>query len=113
VTRLTRLAGAVGAVWGAVLLTRGRPLWRAVDGDAPGRVDEVGMLVLGARHLAQGAYQMARPGRHRKALMGVDVVHALSMVALAAVNPPRRRPALVSAAAAVAAATLTAAPWRT
>jgi hypothetical protein len=96
-----------------MLLTRGRSLWRAVDGNPPGRTDEVGMLVLGARHLVQGAYQMSRPGRHREVLVGVDVVHALSMAALAAVDPSRRRPALVSAAAAVAAATLTAAPWRT
>lgn len=104
--RLTRVAGAAAFLWGGALLVRGRELWRAVDGRPPAQVDELAMVVLGLRHLAQGSVQLVAPDRFQRVFVGVDVLHALSMAALAVVDEPRRRPALVTGGAAAVTALL-------
>jgi hypothetical protein len=59
--------------------------------------------VLGARQLAQAGLAVSFPAGPLPGLgVGVDAVHALSMVALAASRPRWRRPALISAATAAA-----------
>jgi hypothetical protein len=63
--------------------------------------------VLGCRHLAQGALQALAPARLQRLWVAVDVTHAVSMVVLAALDPGRRQPAIVSAAVAAASAGLT------
>lgn len=103
---LTRVAGATAVVWGGALLVRGRQMWRAVDGRPPAEVDELAVVVLGLRHLAQGGVQLVAPDRFQRVFVGVDALHALSMVGLAAVDAGRRRPALVSGGAAVVTAAL-------
>lgn len=105
--RLARVSGVAAAVWGGALLVRGRALWVAVDGREPDDVDRLAVGFLGLRHLVQGAVQAAEPGRFQRVGVAVDVVHAASMLALAAVDERRRRPALVSAGAALVAASLT------
>jgi hypothetical protein len=64
----------------------------------PGAVS-VAARVLGARHLVE-AVVLARSGtaRTRGTFAVVDATHAASMIALAAVRPDQRRPALASAA---------------
>jgi hypothetical protein len=67
--------------------------------------------ILGARYLAQAAMISSAPRTPLAPVIGaaVDVMHALSMVALAAVDRRRRRLALADAGAATAFA---AAGWR-
>ncbi|MEP6630352.1 MAG: hypothetical protein ABJA89_07760 [Lapillicoccus sp.] len=110
--RLTRVTGALGLMWGVVLMARGRDVWVAVDGRVPARVDELALPVLGVRHFMQGGAQVMAPGRFQRLFVGVDVAHALSMVAVAAVDERRRRPALVSGVAAGAIAWLSATAYR-
>ncbi len=110
--RLARLTGAAAVVWGGVLLVRGRDVWRAVDGRAPGEVDELALRFLGVRHLVQGGSQLLAPARFQQLFIGVDVVHALSMAAVAALDEPRRRPALLTGGAAAVTALLATAARR-
>lgn len=110
--RLTRVSGGLALLWGAVLLARGRDVWVAVDDRAPTRVDERALRVLGVRHLMQGGAQVVAPARFQRLFIAVDVAHAVSMVAVAAVDERRRRPALVSGAAAGALAWVSAAAYR-
>ncbi|HET7801106.1 MAG TPA: hypothetical protein VFL38_11830 [Humibacillus xanthopallidus] len=91
----------LGIVWGAALLTAGPSIWRPVDGRGPTEADRVALTFLGTRHVVTGASQLAFPSRFQRLQIGIDLVHAVTMVGLAAVDPPRRRPALVSAAAAL------------
>jgi hypothetical protein len=105
--RLSRRAGVASALWGAALLTVGRDLWYVVDGRRPGTVDEAAVRFLGARHLTQGTLQAAMPSRFLRLYVAVDVTHAASMFWLAAVDERRRRPALVSGAAALTSAAIT------
>lgn len=74
-----------------------------------GRVLEVPMgsrsrtftRVLGARHIAQALLTGGEPTpRALRWGVVVDGVHALTMLGLAAVDPPRRRAAMLNAAAA-------------
>ena len=71
---------------------------RALLGRAPDGRERVAIRVLGLRHLAQHA--AARRGHGLLAGPELDVVHALSMTALAVVSPRYRRSALTSAAVA-------------
>lgn len=105
--RVTRFAGVAGVLWGGLLLRRGRAVWLALDRRPPSEVDELATTVLGLRHLAQGGAQLITPDRFQRLFVAVDVLHALSMVALAAADERRRRPALVTGSAAAAAALLT------
>ena len=78
-------------------------------GRAPDQRARAVIRILGARHLLQ-AVVTARGGRTLHRLGGgVDLVHALTMVALAAFDRRRRRPAVVNAAVALAFA---AGEWR-
>jgi hypothetical protein len=99
-----RWLAAAESVAGSLLLARPHVVGRAVAGD--GTAPAAWLLrVLGARLLAQGLALLRDPGR-RMATAGAaaDAAHGLSMVALAAGSPRYRRPALISAAAAVASA---------
>jgi hypothetical protein len=105
--RLARASGLAAAVWGTTLLGAGGAIWTVLAGRRPGEVDELAVRVLGARHLVQGIAQAGAPGLGQRFFVGVDLLHAASMVWLAAVDERRRRPALASAAAAVGAAATT------
>lgn len=99
-----RLMGAVGAAgigWGTVLLVAGSPVWRRLTGHAPSEVDEIAVRFLGARHVATGVTQVLFPARLQRVEIAVDLLHAATMVGLAVLDPPRRRPALVTAAVAL------------
>jgi len=110
--RLSRRAGIASALWGAALLTAGRDLWYVLDGHRPGAVDAVAVRFLGTRHLTQGTLQATMPSRFQRLYVAVDVTHAASMFWLAAVDERRRRPALVSGAAALTSAAVTLAARR-
>ena len=95
----------LGIAWGTTLLTYGPTIWRSVDGRGPTEADLVALTFLGTRHVVTGASQLAFPSRFQRLQIGIDVVHAATMVGLAVVDPPRRRPALVTAGAALIGAT--------
>ena len=103
-TRAWRLTGIATVVWGAFLLSRGEAAWKAVAGGDPEGTEEAAIRVLGARHLAQGAFEALLPGRLPKSLIAVDMLHALSMVPLATENAPRRVPVMISAGVAATSA---------
>ena len=57
--------------------------------------------ILGARHLIQAVMSIGAPGRAVRALGAeVDALHSLSMLGLAALDPPHRRDGLIDAVAA-------------
>lgn len=101
-----RLTGYANALWGAVLIRRGPDLWSAVAARPPDDVERAAIRVLGVRHLSQGAFEAALPGRLPRTMIAIDLLHAASMVALARTSSARRRPALVSAAVATSSAVL-------
>ena len=105
--RLARASGIAACVWGAALLVKGREVWVLADGREPTPADEAAIRFLGGRHLAQGLVQVAMPSRFQRLCIGIDLSHALSMFWLAAVDDRRRRPALVTALAALGTAALT------
>ena len=80
-----------------MLLTSAPSIWRAVDGRLPKGADRVALAVLGSRHVITGVSQLAFPDRLQRLQIGIDALHAVTMAGLAAVDPSRRRPALVSA----------------
>jgi hypothetical protein len=87
-------------------------VWLAVDGRPPTEVDEVAIRVLGVRHVAQGLFQAVLPLRLDPLFVAVDLVHAATMVPLVLGDDRRRRPAIVTASAALATAGLTVAARR-
>jgi hypothetical protein len=96
-----------GAVWGATLAIAPYRVIAALGVPQPPPVGLVtAARVLGVRHLLQAAILERRlghrPGSSARPAGAVDLLHAASMLALAAVDPPRRRPALVSATVATA-----------
>ncbi|MEU2349127.1 hypothetical protein [Modestobacter sp. NPDC049651] len=93
---VVRAASAVAAVWGAVLLVAPERVTRAVAGGGPEPRAWV-VRLLGGRLVAQHGLVLLRPSRAVVLLgVGVDTVHAASMVALAAALPRYRRAAEVS-----------------
>ncbi len=88
-------------VWGAVLLASpGRVL--AGCPDPVPEYAHVAVRVLGARQLVEGAVLARHPCRPPPEWsIGVDALHALSMLALAAARPGLRPAALRSAAGAL------------
>ncbi len=99
----------IRGAWGAVLfLDPGLPL-RAGGGLDTRGLRQVTRL-LGARHLIETVVLArahdARPGRW---IARIDALHALSMLALAALSPRLRRDALLSATSASALVALSAA----
>ncbi|HEV7146623.1 MAG TPA: hypothetical protein VGN48_06445 [Pedococcus sp.] len=102
-----RVAGLLGVVWGVILVTQGREVWSRVEGGPPAEIDKVAIRLLGARHLGQGAAQLIGPGHFQRTFVTVDVIHAGTMLALAAVDRGRRRSALLTAGVAAASAAIT------
>ncbi|WP_157623392.1 hypothetical protein [Terrabacter sp. Root85] len=101
---LMRALGVAGIAWGSAILTAGSSIWRRLDGQAPTQGDQIALRFLGARHVATGTIQVLFPGRLQRLEIGIDVIHAATMVGVGALDPPRRRPALVTAAVALASA---------
>jgi hypothetical protein len=90
------------AVYGAAELLIPGTVERVLVGTAPDARARKAIRVLGARHLLQ-ALVTARGGRTLHHLGGgVDTLHALTMVGLAAFDPERRRAATLNAAIALA-----------
>ncbi len=105
----TRLLGATGVACGGVLLARPHAVARTVS-TGPAVPAAWIVRVLGARQCVQGAALVRWPDRGLRLVgSGVDVVHLLSMLGLAAADTRHRRAALTSAAMAGAFATLSAA----
>lgn len=102
--RRTRALGVGGIAWGTALLTAGPPIWRHLDDRAPTEVDQVALRFLGARHVVTGMTQVFFPARFQRLEIGIDLIHTATMVGLATLDPPRRRPALVTAGVALAGA---------
>ena len=102
--RRQRALGVAGIAWGSALLTVGPGIWRSLDERVPTGADRVALRFLGARHVATGVTQVVLPNRFQPLEIGVDLIHTATMLALAALDPPRRRPALVTAAVASASA---------
>lgn len=100
--RLTRALGVGGMAWGTVILTAGPRIWRYLDDQGPTEGDQVALRFLGARHVATGGAQVLFPGRFQRLESTIDLIHTATMVGLAALDPPRRRPALVTAGVALA-----------
>ena len=99
-----RLVGVATALWGGSLLYRGTELWTAVSGSRPDGTHRQAIRVLAVRHLTQGLFEAALPGRLPRALVAIDVLHAASMLPLALSPSSRRRPVMLSAAMAMASA---------
>ncbi len=102
--RLARALGVAGIAWGTALLTAGPPIWRRLDAQGPTDGDQIALRFLGARHVVTGVVQVLLPSRFQRLEIAVDLIHTATMVALAAADPPRRRPALVTASVALASA---------
>ncbi len=100
---LSRLVGGLDVVVGVVLLARPERVTAAVSTEAQPAAGWARLL--GVRHLAQGAVELAWPSADVLAgSAGVDALHGLSMLGLAAIREDYRRPALVSASLAAAGA---------
>ncbi len=99
-----RVLGVAGIAWGIALLATGPSIWRCLCHQGPTAGDQIALRLLGARHVATGATQVLLPGQFQRLEIGIDLIHTATMVGLAALDPPRRRPALVTAAVALASA---------
>ena len=106
------VVGAAGVAWGGLLLLRGDIVWRRVAGSAPTPHAAWAVRVLGLRHLLQGIAQTVWPWRWARLWVAVDATHAATMLPLAVVGGPSRRPALLSAVVAAAGAGTVAATLR-
>jgi hypothetical protein len=99
-------AGTVGragmvarAAWGAGCLAAPATVGRALGLAPADRRARLLLRLLGARDLGQAVLAAtAPPPALLRAGAGLDALHAASMLALAAVSPHYRRPALTSAA---------------
>ncbi|MFI7070748.1 hypothetical protein COO58_13730 [Micromonospora sp. WMMA1996] len=98
--RALRRAALIGRVaWGALLLVAPGALLRPVGPATPAALAT--LRVLGARHLVQAAVTVRRPAPGTfLAGAAVDAVHALSTLALAAVDRRQRHAALADTAVA-------------
>ncbi|MGH3842965.1 MAG: hypothetical protein ACRDS0_16185 [Pseudonocardiaceae bacterium] len=84
--------------YGAVLVLAPDPVIRLSTGHRSDRPTRAVARVLGARQVVQGLLCAGAPGRAVLALgVEADLVHAVSMVGLAAVDRARRRAGLVDA----------------
>lgn len=87
------------AGWGAAMLVAPGRVLTAVHRGPADPVDIAVARVLGARHLAQAAATVARPGAAVLAVgVYADLAHAASMVGLAAADRRRRRAGITDAA---------------
>jgi hypothetical protein len=102
-SRLRLLVPLARAGYGAALLIAPGPIIGVVTGQPPSRRARQVARVLGVRHLAQAAISALNPGPEVVALgVVVDLLHAASMFAFAAVVPDLRRAELADALAATA-----------
>jgi hypothetical protein len=101
------LLAAGQCIGGAVLLLRPDPVRRALSSSTSAPPPGWVVRLLGGRLIAQGIVTTVRPDRAVVLTsVGVDAVHAASMILTAALLPRYRRAALVSAAAASGSAAL-------
>jgi hypothetical protein len=98
VTATARGLQKVRAAYGAALVLAPGPVIWLATGQLPSRRARRVAQVLGIRHLIQAALSTAAPEPAVLAIGGqVDVVHAASMLLLAAVSRAGRRAALTDA----------------
>jgi hypothetical protein len=103
VGRLRLLVPLARAGYGAALLCAPGPMIGIVTGKPPSRRARQVARVLGVRHLAQAAVTALNPGPEVVAVgVVVDLLHAASMFAFAAVVPDLRDAELADALAATA-----------
>ena len=103
VGRLRLLVPLARAGYGAALLCAPGPMIGVITGQPPSRRARRVARILGVRHLAQAAVTALNPGSEVVALgVVVDLLHAASMFAFAAVVPDLRRAELADALAATA-----------
>ena len=86
------------AIYGLLELTSPNVVAGTVLGKAPDERLRTTVRILGARHIVQALLTVASRGRLHRVGGVVDLVHAASMLGLAAVDARRRRVAIVSAA---------------
>lgn len=98
---LSRAIGLAGVGWGCLLAVRGPAVWRVVEGTDPTAGDSVAVKLLAVRHLGQGLAQTALPDRMRALWLTVDLLHASTMIALAARDAERRPAALLTGSVAL------------
>lgn len=85
-------------VWGIALLVAPRRIYRAASGSAGTSGTAAVVRVLGVREAAQASLGLAAPTPFVLAAGAtVDGIHALSMLAVAALSRRRRRPAVAAA----------------
>jgi hypothetical protein len=98
---MSRRPPLLHALLGTALLAFPGVVARRVGWSGGDRAGTLAVRLLGIRHLGQAVALCLWPGRSAFRLGGtVDVLHAASMAALAAVAGPRRRAALASMLAA-------------
>jgi hypothetical protein len=103
VSRLRLLVPLARAGYGAALVCAPGPMIGVVTGQPPSRRARQVARILGVRHLAQAAITALNPGPEVVALgVIVDLLHAASMFAFAAVVPDLRDAELADALAATA-----------
>jgi hypothetical protein len=101
---MRRLAPVVRLAWGGLLVTAPRTVLRVLTDGAGSEAPVV--RVLGARHVVQGAVELARPTPATLRVgAAVDLLHATTCAAAVAFSPTWRRPALLDGTGAVALAT--------
>jgi hypothetical protein len=102
-SRARLLVPLARAGYGTALLIAPGPMIGVVTGQPPSRRARQVARILGVRHLAQAAITAADPGPEMVALgVIVDLLHAASMFAFAAVVPELRSAELADALAATA-----------
>lgn len=101
----TALATTLGAAWGTVLTARPGLVLRGLEGPPADGVEQTVAKVLGGRQLLQAAAIARWPSVAGRVGAATDVLHALSMAALAT-SPRYRRVAATSGAVAVGLAVL-------
>jgi uncharacterized protein YjeT (DUF2065 family) len=105
---VVRAVGVVTVVTGAALAGFPRQIGTFTSRSAALPPESI-VRILGGRYIAQGLAESLSPTRRvLKTACGVDVLHAGSMVALAAVSRQYRAPALVSMMIALTSAACTA-----
>jgi hypothetical protein len=91
-------------VWGGLLVTAPRTVLRVLTDGAGSEAPVI--RVLGARHVAQAAVELARPTPATLRVgAAVDLLHATTCAAAVACSPTWRRPALIDGIGAVVLAT--------
>jgi hypothetical protein len=93
---MRRLLRLTRAVYGVALLIAPSQVLHAYGGDPADGTSLAAARILGGRHLVQAALIGPHPGPVRRTSgVMVDFLHAASMYAVARVDAPRRRPALI------------------